>query len=444
MRSWLSKFFAFVLGTMCGGHALADRPEPQMSWLDNGTIRLGVDLQIGGAITWLSRSGDNTNLINSFDWGRQVQMSYYAGPVPFIAGTKRPSKYWEGLGWNPIQVGDAYGHRARLLEQRNDGHSLYVKCIPMQWPLDDVPGECTFESWLELDGPVVHARCRLVNARSDLKLYPARTQELPAVYTNGPWHRIISYTGAKPFTHDAVTELAAKPPPQWDGWDATENWSALVDDAGSGLGVWNPGAVRFGGGFNAQPGAGGPKDNPCGYLAPQRIELLDHDITHEYRYDLVLGGVEEIRAHVYRQPRAAFPAWKFTNDRQGWRYERATDTGWPIRDALAVQLTQDDPAILSPRFVASAEAAPVLIIEAAFENVPAPRAQVFWSSLEQPGFEEARSLRFDGNPDGAFHEYRLRLADSPAYRGAITQLRFDPADHAGGTVRIRAIHFAGQ
>src|SRR5258708_1645120 len=42
----------------------ADQPEPQMSWLDDGVIRLGVDLQLGGAITWLSRSGDATNVIN--------------------------------------------------------------------------------------------------------------------------------------------------------------------------------------------------------------------------------------------------------------------------------------------------------------------------------------------------------------------------------------------
>jgi hypothetical protein len=412
-----------------------------VSWLDNGTIRLGVDLELGGAITWLSRSGDGPNLVNSFDWGRQIQMSYYSGPVPFIAGTKRPAKSWEGLGWNPIQVGDDYGHRSRLLAQRNDGHSLYVKCIPMQWPLEDVPGECTFESWLELDGPVVHARCRLVNARSDHTLYPARGQELPAVYTNGPWHRIISYIGAKPFTNDALTTLEAKPPPRWDMWDATENWSALVDDAGWGLGVWNPGCVRFGGGFNGKPGAGGPKDGACGYLAPHREEILDHDITHEFRYDLVVGTVAEIRAHVYRQPRPAIPAWHFTADREGWHYAHATDAGWPIRGELAVRLTEDDPFILSPRFVVAAEAAPVLVIDAAFEEVAAPRAQVFWSSVGQPGFDERHSVRFEGKPDGAFHEYRVRLAESTEYRGAITQVRFDPADHAGGTVRVRAVRF---
>jgi hypothetical protein len=314
----------------------------------------------------------------------------------------------------------------------------------MQWPLDDVPAECTFESWLELDGPVVHARCRLVNARRDQTLYPPRSQELPAVYTNGPWHRIISYTGAKPFTNDPVTQLEAQPPPHWSGWDATENWSALVDDAGWGLGVWNPGCVRFVGGFNGQAGSSGPKDSPCGYLAPVRLEMLDHHIIHEYHYDLVLGTVEEIRAHAYRQLRSAFPVWRFADDRQGWHYERAIDTGWPIHNALAVQLTQDDPAMLSPRFVMNAEAGPVLVVEAAFENVTAPRPQVFWSSLEQAGFDQARSMRFEGNPDGAFHEYRVRLAASPAYRGAISQLRFDPADHAGGTVRIRAIHFAAE
>jgi hypothetical protein len=368
-------------------------------------------------------------------------MSYYSGPVPFVVGTKRPAKAWAGLGWNPIQVGDCYGHRSRMLEHGNDGRSMYVKCVPMQWPLEDVAGECTFESWLELEGPVVHARCRLVNARGDRTLYPARGQELPAVYTNGPWHRIISYLGDKPFTNDSVANVKENPPPRWNTWDATENWSALVDDAGWGLGVWNPGCVRFGGGFNGKPGAGGPKDDPCGYLAPNRDEILDYNITHEFRYDLVLGTVPEIRAHVYRQPRPGVPAWRFVDGREGWHYEHATDPGWPIHGELAVQLTQDDPQIISPQFVVRAEAATVLVIEAAFENVAAPRAQLFWASVGRPDFDGKHSLRFEGLSDGAFHEYRIPLTKLPGYQGAITQVRFDPADHAGGTVRLRAIRF---
>ncbi len=410
-----------------------------MIWLDNGTIRLGVDLSLGGAITWLSRAGDGANVINSWDWGRQVQMSYYAGPVPFVVGDKRPARQWAHIGWNPIQAGDDFGHGSRTLEHRSDGRTLYVKCIPMQWPLDDVPGECTFESWLELEGAVVKARCRLVNARADTTPYNARGQELPAVYTNGPWHRLMTYNGARPFTGDAVTQLEAKPPPQWSMWMGTENWSALVDDAGWGVGVWNPGCLRFGGGFNGKPGAGGAKDGACGYLAPHRVEVLDHNITHEYRYDLVLGTVDEIRAHVYRQPRPApRPAWAFENDRQGWSYLHARDTGWPVHGELNVQITEADSAVISPQFFCRAEDVGALVIDAAFQTAES-RAQLFWATLDAPGFEEKRALFFEVKGDGEYREYRVRLAESPAWQGGIIQLRIDPASQPGGSVRLRAI-----
>lgn len=347
-----------ALCAMAGALPAAPREhESRMSWLDNGVIRLGADLALGGAITWLSRSGDEANVINSHDWGRQVQMSYYSGPVPFFVGDKRPAKFWEHIGWNPIQVGDDFGNRAKVLDHSNDGRAIYVKCIPMQWPLENVPGECTFESWIELDGASVRARCRLVNARSDRRQYAARVQELPAVYTNAPWHRLMTYTGARPFAGEPLSQIPPKGPVEgWTHWFGTENWSALVDDSGRGLGVWNPDCLRFSGGFNGKPGAGGAKDAECGYIAPNRLEVLDHDITHEYRYELVLGTLEEIRAHVYRRavrPRA--PTWRFEKERQGWHYHDASDNGWPIRGELDTRTTGRDPQLLSPPFFTRAE-----------------------------------------------------------------------------------------
>ena len=71
--------------------------EDRMSYLDNGVIRLGVNLELGGAITYLSKSKSDTNLINSYDWGRQIQMSQYSGPVPFTPHGKQPKKEWAGL-----------------------------------------------------------------------------------------------------------------------------------------------------------------------------------------------------------------------------------------------------------------------------------------------------------------------------------------------------------
>ena len=95
-----------------------------MGYLDNGKIRLGVNLEFGGAITFLAPAGSDENLINSFDFGRQIQMSHYCGPNPFTPNGKQPRKEWAALGWNPIQCGDCFGNRSRVLDYKNDGKTI--------------------------------------------------------------------------------------------------------------------------------------------------------------------------------------------------------------------------------------------------------------------------------------------------------------------------------
>ena len=63
------------------------------------------------------------------------------------------------------------------------------------------------ECWFSLEGSAVHARCRLVNRRPDHAQYPARRQELPAIYTNGPWHRLMTYRGDRPFTGGELSRI---------------------------------------------------------------------------------------------------------------------------------------------------------------------------------------------------------------------------------------------
>jgi hypothetical protein len=64
-----------------------------MSYLKNSLVRLGVDLGQGGAITYLSKATDEVDLVNSFDRGRQIQMSDYSGPVLFEPNGKKPQPY---------------------------------------------------------------------------------------------------------------------------------------------------------------------------------------------------------------------------------------------------------------------------------------------------------------------------------------------------------------
>jgi hypothetical protein len=415
----------------------------RMSYLDNGIVKVGVDLNHGGAIVFLARAGGE-NVINNFDFGRQVQLSFYSGPVPFCAAGQRPAKQWEHLGWNPIQTGDDFKNSSPVLQHENDGRTLHVKCQPMQWPLNNVPGDCTFDSWLELDGAVVKARARLNNARTDHTQYPARLQELPAVYANAAFHRVISYQGDRPFTAGAAADApkpAGKHP--WSQWQGTENWAALLDSQDRGLGLITPGRVHFTGGFAGAPGPNDTLGNGTGYLAGQGQEILDHDIAYEFTYELVVGSLDEIRTRAAAVHRTGLPAWTFTNDRQGWHYQNAQDRGWPIADQLDVRLEKDDPQLLSPFTFWQTEDAPYLIIDAAFQT-DHRTAQIYWQPHGRTAPAKDDTLDFPIEPDGTFHRYVIRLGESPAYRGPMIRLRLDPgpAGGSGSWVKVRSIRLS--
>jgi hypothetical protein len=431
-------FCLLLTGLFSGPGSSAD--EEKMSYLENSEVRVGVDLMLGGAITWLS-GADGANRVNNFDHGRQIQLSYFSGPVPFATADQKPAAHWNHLGWNPIQAGDDFHHGSEVVEHRNDGRELYVKCIPLQWPLNAVPGECFFESWLTLEGPVVKARARVTLARSDKTQYPARLQELPALYANASFHRVVSYSGAHPHTGAAVETMPAsltKHP--WTFWLATEQWSALLNEQDEGLGLITPGRIWFTGGFAGRPGPNDTHATDTGYLAGQALEILDHDGTHEFRYEVVAGSLEQIRARAARHRPTGPPAWHFTGDRQGWHYRDAKDTGWPIVGMLNILPEGADPQIVSPIAWWEAEAAPSLVIDGAFATGGAA-ATVYWRRFGESGPGSEDHTSFTVPDDGAFHRIVVPLGDCPTYRGPIVQLRLDPLPQgkAGASVRVKSI-----
>jgi hypothetical protein len=101
-------------------------PAPKMTYLDNGEVRIGMDLALGGAVTFISGKGHPGNLINSADLGRQIQMSHYSGPWPFEVGDKKPHPAWVGLGWNPIETGDCHLNPSKVVEHRHDDVQIVI------------------------------------------------------------------------------------------------------------------------------------------------------------------------------------------------------------------------------------------------------------------------------------------------------------------------------
>ncbi len=417
------------------------RPPDKVVYISDGQIRLGVDLDLGGAITCFQRIGGR-NMVNSHDWGRQIQMSDYSGPVPYEPNGKMPEPSWAGLGWNPIQSGDAFGNRSKVISFTKQGQSLTVKCIPMHWPLNDVPGHCTFTSTITLRANAAIVHCVVALNRQDLTAYPARQQELPAVYTNGPWYRIFTYAGDKPFTH---APLSREPSVfLWRSWLATEHWAALVDTDNRGLGIWEPSAMQFSGGFAGKPGAGGPHDNPTGYLSPNQLEILDHNIVYRYQYTLIAGTTDQIRQYVYSHTRdaerGALPRYTFAHSREHWSYFNATDTGWPIKGELHVLPQTNNPQLIGPLNLWQASDAPVLLLRAAFKGGTGT-ARIFYRPMSQPGFTAADSLQFAVKSDGKYHTYRISLANAPGYSGAMISMRLDPYENGatGSWIGLREI-----
>ena len=119
-----------------------ERDSEKMAYMDNGIIKIGVDLDRGGSIGFLTDVKKGGNVVNVHDLGRWIGQSYYSGPKPF--GT--PHRDWENWPWNPVSAGDVYGNPSKLIEKKNDGKTLYVKSVPMQWALKNVPGDCQLET----------------------------------------------------------------------------------------------------------------------------------------------------------------------------------------------------------------------------------------------------------------------------------------------------------
>ena len=401
-------------------------PAPKMTFLDNGEVKIGMDLSLGGAVTYISSKTHPANIINSADLGRQIQMSHYSGPWPFEVGDRKPRKEWAGLGWNPIQTGDCFNNPSKVLEHRNDGRELYIKCIPMQWPLSNVPGDCVFETWTTLNGPVIQMRYRSTNHREDTKNYGPCPQELPAVYTISKLSRLMSYTGEKPFTGDALTHVTNN----WrSGWPwtrflGTERWAALVNDKNWGLGVFKEDGGEFHGGVYGDGRSDDPKDGSTSYVAPIHRENFDHNITYEHRTTFVVGTLEEIRSRCNAMASRTLPAWHFDRDRQHWTLRNGTDAGFPLNKEWRIKVGAAKPHLERDTQFWRAESAPTLVLKLAHAG-EIPAIRVFWRRLDDANFDDKKSAILPLNPDAKSHSYQLKLADSPEYRGLITALAIE-------------------
>jgi hypothetical protein len=274
--------FVVVAVAQCPAAEPANDAPPELVYIDNGEIRLGVKRSSGGAIAWLSPSGSEKNLLNHFDRGRLVQQSYYG----VEDGTTWAGKPWR---WNPVQGGDWKGGPAKLLELKAEETSLATKSVGRHWSgCVDLP-EVLFEQRVTLDGPVAKVRFKMTYS-GDVQ-HPAVHQEVPAVFVEPEYDTLVLYDGEEPWTGAALSRSQ----PGWpnESRRSTERWAAYVNADGFGVGAFVPlteelTCYRFAAGRPSKRGA-------CSYFAPVTTFAITPGMVFEYDVYLTCGTVEEIR-----------------------------------------------------------------------------------------------------------------------------------------------------
>lgn len=420
--------------------------------LNNGVIKIQLDLSSGGAISYLSDAGNSYNVVNIHDKGRYIQQSYYNGQqINRTAAGQHPN--YSPWNWNPIQAGDVYGNTAQIVTYSATSSQLYVKTRPKLWDMNNELCQCYFETWVTLEGTAAKVRNKLTTFQTDNIWTPQPShQELPAVYTRGDLYKLYSYQGSSPWTQGALTQTNNSGPP-WVYWTNNELWAALVNSNNWGVGVYNANATQYVGGFSGSIG-GGPTGNSTGYFSPLRTITLSKNGTFEYEYYLILGNLTDIRNFVYNKRGISTGGgvsnainWEFnTNGNvEGWVGAGGTSSVTSTSGKLKVASTSVDPQIIR---TISFDPKLYDFLKIGMSNYTNNVEMDFFWSNASGGFSGTKRIRVTVAANTAQQEYVFDLRNVSLWKngGTINAIRIDPpgdGNSSGEYVNIDYIRLSG-
>lgn len=189
--------------------------EDKRIFIDNGIIRLGVDLESGGGIFSFSRVSPERNVLNHGDKGRLIQQSYYGDSD----GTAWAGKPWR---WNPVQGGSFKNVPATVLATEAGLRSLFVRTRPRHWASGEDMPDVLMEENLELEGDV--ARLRFKFQYLGKKTFSPQHQELPAVFADYRLSHLVFYAGSHPWTGGELKKITPGFPNEYE--KTSESWVA--------------------------------------------------------------------------------------------------------------------------------------------------------------------------------------------------------------------------
>lgn len=282
----MDTFTRIALASLFIAAPLSAKPKAVNDWayLDNGTIRIGVDKSRGSAIGFFALSKEKRNLLNHNDEGRFIQQSYYGDPD----GSKWAKKDWV---YNPVQGGSYKGEDAKTLDFKITETELYAKIEPLRWASAQTCPEAIMQEWITLDGAVAKIRMRL-DYTGESQTRNAH-QEMPAMFVDYALPHLMFEKDGKLVKHKPV-DLGTDLKPEQIAY--TGNWIAYVDDKNFGIGIHTPGTDKAVTYRHRGNGSTGSTGSACSYVAPIRQFQLTKGLVVDYEFYLTIGTLDEIRA----------------------------------------------------------------------------------------------------------------------------------------------------
>nr|WP_321485655.1 hypothetical protein [uncultured Draconibacterium sp.] len=270
--------------------------------LTSSNLKVKLDKDRGGVISYISKSTNTRNLVNTSDNGRYITPSFWAGEaVNRLSEGQNPT--WSPFRWNPVQTGDSFSNNSQLISYNKTGNTIYTKCIPMLYDMPNMPAEATIEQWTTLDGNTISVHGKLTCNRTDNIYGEDRflPQEIPAILLITSLHKLCYYEGSSPFNLNSPISYSAytvkDPGNPNSGWGirySDEDWIAFLDNNNWGLAVYCPNAHQFSEGM---VGAENKEsyDAETSYLAAVKFEKLKKESVYEFDYHLVIDNISNIR-----------------------------------------------------------------------------------------------------------------------------------------------------
>lgn len=122
-------------------------------------------------------------------------------------------------------------------------------------------------------------------------------------------------------------------------------------------------------------------------------------------------------------------AFEFAGSPEGWLPMHDMDDPTVRDGSLTGHFTGGDPYLGRIMLHVRGDECPTLVLR--MRVTAGQGGQLFWMTEASPSFTEDKSIHFNVQPDGQFHEYRLETGKHPAWAGqTITALRIDPCGGA--------------